>query len=143
MTALASARQHVFIPWTVQDREDPPLVVDRAEGVYFYDRAGNRYLDFLSQVFYCNLGHGNRRVIEAIKQQAERACCVSPALMTEERTALAALLTQRTPGDLNKCFFTNSGSESDDLAFILARMVTGRPKIFAKYRSYHARPTAH
>src|SRR5205085_12031748 len=107
------------------------------EGVYFYDAKGRRYLDFLSQLFNCNLGHGNRRVIEAIQQQANRYCCVSPQLLTEERVAFARALSQRTPGDLNKCLVVNSGSEADDQAFILARLVTGRPKIFSRYRSYH------
>lgn len=137
MTRLAAPRQHLFLPWAVQEREDPVLAFDHGEGVYFYDRQGRRYLDFLSQLFNCNLGHGNRRVIEAIQRQAERACCVTPQLVTEERVALADALTRRTPGDLNKCFFMNSGSEADDLAFVLARLVTGRPKVFAKYRSYH------
>jgi taurine--2-oxoglutarate transaminase len=137
MTTLTAPRRHLLLPWTVQEREDPVLEFDRAEGVYFFDRQGRRYLDFLAQLFNCNLGHGNRRVIEAIQHQAERACCVSPQLVTEERVALAAALAQRMPGDLNKCFFVNSGSEADDQAFILARLITGRPKIFAKYRSYH------
>jgi taurine--2-oxoglutarate transaminase len=121
----------------VQQREDPVLEFDHGEGVYFTDRQGRRYLDFLSQLFHGNLGHGNRRVIEAIQRQAERGCCVSPQVVTEERVALAEALAQRTPGDLSKCFFVNSGSEADDQAFIMARMITGRPKIFAKYRSYH------
>ncbi|MCS6850451.1 MAG: aminotransferase class III-fold pyridoxal phosphate-dependent enzyme [Gemmataceae bacterium] len=137
MSAVASPRRHVLLPWTVQEREDPVLVCDRAEGVYFWDRQGKRYLDFLSQLFNCNLGHGNRRVIEAIQRQADKVCCVSPQLLTEERIALSAALAERTPGDLNTCFFVNSGSEADDQAFILARLVTGRPKIFSKYRSYH------
>jgi taurine--2-oxoglutarate transaminase len=137
MTTLAAPRQHLLLPWTVQEREDPVLEFDRAEGVYFFDRQGRRYLDFLSQLFHCNLGHGNRRVITAIQRQAERACCVTPQVLTAERAALAQALARRTPGDLNTCFFVNSGSEADDQAFILARLVTGRPKIFAKYRSYH------
>jgi taurine--2-oxoglutarate transaminase len=137
MTTLASPRKNVLLPWTVQEREDPVLEFDRAEGVYFYDRQGRRYIDFLAQLFNCNLGHGNRRVIEAIQRQAERACCISPQLVSEERVALGKALSERTPGDLNKCFFVNSGSEADDQAFILARMYTGRPKIFSKYRSYH------
>jgi taurine--2-oxoglutarate transaminase len=137
MTTVAAPRQHLFLPWTIQEREDPVLEFDHAEGVYFFDRQGRRYLDFLSQLFNCNLGHGNRRVIDAIARQAERACCVSPQLLTEERSELARALARRTPGDLSKCLLVNSGSEADDLAFILARMVTGRPKIFAKYRSYH------
>src|SRR5262249_39112979 len=137
MTTLASPRRHLFLPWTVQEREDPLLEFERGEGVYFYDRHGRRYLDFLSQLFNCNLGHGNRRVIDAIQQQAERACCISPQVLTAERVALADALAERTPGDLNKCFFVNSGSEADDQAFIMARMVTGRPKLFAKYGGYH------
>src|SRR5271165_2588620 len=127
MSSVAASRQHVLLPWAVQEREDPVLVVDRAEGVYFYDRDGRRYLDFLAQLFNCNLGHGNRRVIEAITRQAERACCVGPQLLTAERSELAQALARRAPGDLTKCLFVNSGSEADDLAFILARMVTGRP----------------
>src|SRR6516164_8718684 len=137
MSRLDSPRRHLLLPWTVQEREDPVLEFDHGEGVYFFDRQGRRYLDFLSQLFHANLGHGNRRVIEAIQRQAERASCVSPQVLTEERVALAEALARRTPGDLSKCFFVNSGSEADDQAFILARMVTGRPKIFAKYRSYH------
>jgi taurine--2-oxoglutarate transaminase len=137
MTALASPREHILLPWAVQQREDPVLEFDRADGVTFWDRQGRRYLDFLSELFHVNLGHGNRHVIAAIQRQAERACCVSPQLVTEERVALAEALARRAPGDLTKGFFVNSGSEANDQAFILARMLTGRPKIFAKYRSYH------
>ena len=81
MSTLAAPRHHLFLPWAVQEREDPVLEFDRGEGVYFYDRQGRRYLDFLAQLFNCNLGHGNRRVIEAIQRQAERACCVSPQVL--------------------------------------------------------------
>ena len=137
MSETAALRRHFLLPWTVQEREDPVLVVDHAEGVHFFDQRGRRYLDFLSQLFNCNLGHGNWRVMKAIEQQLGRACCVSPQVLTAERIALAERLTQRTPGDLSKCLFVNSGSEANDLAFILARMITGRPKILAKYRSYH------
>jgi taurine--2-oxoglutarate transaminase len=137
MTPIASPRRHLLLPWTVQEREDPVLEFDRGEGVCFFDRQGRRYLDFLSQLFHCNLGHGNRRVLDAIRRQAEKACCVSPQVVTEERVALAEALTRRAPAGLTKCLFVNSGSEADDQAFILARLVAGRPKVFAKYRSYH------
>ena len=137
MNDTAAPRRHLLLPWTIQEREDPVMQFDRAEGVYFFDREDRRYLDFLSQLFHGNLGHGNRRVIEAIQRQAERSCCVSPQFVTEERAALAGALAERTPGDLNSCFFVNSGSEADDQAFVMARLVTGRPKIFSKYRSYH------
>jgi taurine--2-oxoglutarate transaminase len=137
VTMLDSPRRHLLLPWTVQEREDPVLEFAHGEGVYFFDRQGRRYLDFLAQLFHCNLGHGNRRVVEAIQEQAGRDCCVSPQMLTAERVALGQALAQRTPGDLGRCFFVNSGSEADDQAFILARLLTGRPKIFAKYRSYH------
>ena len=134
---MPADRQHIFLPWTIQEREDPILQFSKGEGVYFYDERGRCYLDFLSQLFNCNLGHGNRKIIEAIKDQAEEACCVSPQLLTEERSALSRELTELVPGDLDKCLFVNSGSEANELAFIMARLMTGRPKIFAKYRSYH------
>jgi taurine--2-oxoglutarate transaminase len=137
MTTPAALRSHLLLPWTVQEREDPVLEFDHGEGVYFFDQQGRRYLDMLSQLFHCNLGHGNRRVIEAIQRQAARASCISPQVVTPERAALAEALARLAPGDLTKCFFVNSGSEANDQAFILARLATGRPKIFAKYRSYH------
>src|SRR5882672_10624717 len=108
MTAAASPRQNLLLPWTVQEREDPVLEFERGEGVYFFDRQGRRYLDFLSQLFNCNLGHGNRRVIEAIQRQADKASCISPQFYTEERVALAKKLAQIMPGDLTKSIFVNS-----------------------------------
>src|SRR5262249_28643737 len=137
MSTRESPRSHLLLPWAVQEREDPVLEFDHAEEMYFFDRQGRRYLDFVSQVFHCTLGHGNRPVLEAIVRPAQRACVVSPQMRRRERAALAAELARRTPGDLNRCFFVNSGSEANDQAFILARLLTGRPKIFAKYRSYH------
>src|SRR5690348_17736324 len=104
MTTVTCSRRNLFMPWTVQEREDPVLDFDHGEGVYFFDRQGRRYLDFLSQLFNCHLGHGNRRVIEAIARQAEKACCVTPQFLTAERAELAEALTKRTPGDRNKCY---------------------------------------
>src|SRR6266516_729469 len=101
MNLLDAARRHLLLPWTVQEREDPVLEFDHGEGVYFWDRQGRRYVDFLSQLFQCNLGHGNRRVIEAIQRQAERTCCVSPQMLTAERSVLAQALVRRAPGDLS------------------------------------------
>src|SRR5262249_59499441 len=109
-----------------EGREEKWPELGGGEGFFFYARRARRYLDFLSQLFNCNLGHGNRAVIDAIRRQADKACCISPQLLTAERIALADTLARITPGDLTKCFFVNSGSEADDQAFILARMVTGR-----------------
>src|SRR5256885_14368866 len=103
MSTRESPRSHLLLPWAVQEREDPVLEFDHAEGMYFFDRQGRCYLDFVSQVFHCTLGHGNRRVIQAIQRQAERTCCVSPQMLTADRSALAAELARHTPGDLNRC----------------------------------------
>src|ERR1700752_3985583 len=105
MSMRESPRSHLLLPWTVQEREDPVLEFDHGEGMYFFDRQGRCYLDFLSQLFQGNLGHGNRRVIEATRRQAERSCCVSPQVLTPERAALAEALARRAPGDLDRCFF--------------------------------------
>ncbi|MCS7161109.1 MAG: aminotransferase class III-fold pyridoxal phosphate-dependent enzyme [Gemmatales bacterium] len=130
-------RRHYLIPWAIQEREDPVLVVSRAEGVYFYDRQGRRYLDFLSQLFHAHLGHNHPRIVRALQEQAGRLACLSPIFLTEERAELSRRLAEKLPGDLNRIFYVNSGSEADDIAFTMARLMTKRPKIFAKYRSYH------
>lgn len=132
-----SNRQHDFIPWTVQATQDNAVEIAGGEGVYFWDSQGKRYLDFLSQLFNMNLGHGNRRVIGAIQQQAERLCAASSTVVHEGREKLGARLAEITPGDLCKAFFTNSGSEANEIAIAMARLFTGRQKVLAKYRSYH------
>jgi taurine--2-oxoglutarate transaminase len=124
-------------PWSVQSDGAALLSITGGEGVYFYDAQGRRYLDFSSQLMNLNLGYGHKGVIEAIKNQAERLCYVAPFMTTAPRERLGELLAEVTPGNLSTVFFTNSGSEANDIAFMMARMVTGRSKIFAKYRSYH------
>src|SRR2546423_8074422 len=110
MSTRESPRSHLLLPWAVQEREDPVLEFDHAEGMYFFDRQGRRYLDFVAQVFHCTLGHGNRRVVEAIVRQAERACVVSPQMLTADPAAPAAELARHTPRDPDRCFLVNSGS---------------------------------
>jgi taurine--2-oxoglutarate transaminase len=141
--ALAkNARAHVIYPWTAQRGADPVTVVTRGEGVYFYDESGVRYLDFSSQLFNVNLGYGNRQIIKAIKQQADELTYIGPNFATPAKLRLGELVAEVTPGDLAKAVFTNSGSEANEVAFQVARMVTGRQKILAKYRSYHGTTTA-
>ena len=111
--------------------------VTKADGVYFYDDTGKRYLDLTAQLFNVNLGHQDRRIVEAIKRQAEQLCFISPLYRNEPREELAALLATITPGDLNTFFFMNSGTEANEAAFTFARMLTGRQKVMARWRSYH------
>ena len=121
---------------SIKDTLASPRVL-RAEGVYFYDDSGKRWLDFTAQLFNVNLGHQDRRIIDAIKEQAEKLCFISPFYRNEPREELARLLAQVSPGDLNTFFFMNSGTEANEAALTFARMVTGRAKIMSRYRSYH------
>ena len=132
----SSTLTHHFHPWAIQGQANP-LDISKADGVFFWDSQGRRFLDFISQIFNVNLGHGNQRIIEAIQDQAGKLTTASPSLMHEGRIQLAERLAAVTPSGLDKAFFTNSGSEANEIAFSLARMFTGRHKILAKYRSYH------
>jgi taurine--2-oxoglutarate transaminase len=130
------SRAHTFFSWSVQGSLDP-IAVDRAEGVYLYTPEGQRILDFNSQLMSVNIGHGDRRVIDAITAQATRLQYVQPAFVTEVRARLGAKLAEILPGDMDKVFFTLGGAEAIENAIRLARHYSGRHKVLARYRSYH------
>jgi taurine--2-oxoglutarate transaminase len=133
---VALSREHTIFSWSVQGQLDP-IAIDRAEGVYLYTPEGKRILDFNSQLMSVNIGHGDRRVIDAINEQATRLQFVQPAFATEIRARLGRKLAEILPGDMNKVFFTLGGAEAVENAIKLARHVTGRHKLLARYRSYH------
>ncbi|MEA2546610.1 MAG: taurine---2-oxoglutarate transaminase [Chloroflexota bacterium] len=130
------SREHTFFSWSTQGAIDP-IAIDRAEGVYLYTPEGQRILDFNSQLMSVNIGHGDRRVIDAIAAQATKLQYVQPAFATEPRARLGAKLAEILPGDLDKVFFTLGGAEAIENAIKLARAYTGRHKILARYRAYH------
>ena len=130
------SREHTFFSWSVQGAVDP-IAVDHAEGVYLYTPEGKRILDFNSQLMSVNIGHGDRRVIDAITAQALKLQYVQPAFATEIRARLGAKLAEILPGDMDKVFFTLGGAEAVENAIKLARHFTGRYKVLARYRSYH------
>jgi taurine--2-oxoglutarate transaminase len=130
------SRRHTFFSWSAQGAIDP-IAIDRAEGVYLYTPEGKRILDFNSQLMSVNIGHGDRRVIEAITAQATKLQYVQPAFATEPRARLGQKLAEILPGDLDKVFLTLGGAEAIENAIKLARGYTGRHKILARYRSYH------
>lgn len=129
-------KRHVIHSWTVNETLDP-LVVERAEGVYFWDTDGKRYLDFSSALCNLNLGHQHPKVVAAIKAQADKLCYLHPSLTTSARAEAASAIAQVTPGDLNQVFFTTGGADANENALKFARYFTGRDKILAKYKSYH------
>ncbi len=114
-----------------------PIHVTKAEGVYFWDEAGKRYLDFSSQLICSNLGHQNQAVIDAIAKQAQTLAFISPAHTVKARADLALELLTVMPKGLDKFFFTTSGTEANEAAIKMARLFTGKHKIIARYTSYH------
>jgi taurine--2-oxoglutarate transaminase len=114
-----------------------PIVVEKTEGIYLWDPSGKRYTDMSSQLVNMNLGHGNRAIIEAIKKQAEACCFIAPSYGNEARGELAAMLIGLLPDNFGKVFFTNGGADANENAIKMAKMYTGRQKIFSRYRSYH------
>lgn len=127
----------VLTPWVKQRRPEPPTIV-RGEGSYLIDDADNRYLDLSAGLVAVNLGHGHPRVVEAIKRQAERLCYATPALGNDEREAFAERLSRLSPWEEGaRVFFTTGGGEANEDAIKMARMITGRHKVVAAYRSFH------
>src|SRR2546426_5583332 len=133
---VEDAKRHVLYSWSVQNAINP-IAVERAEGRYFFDYDGNRYLDFASQLVNVSIGHSHPKIVQAIKDQAEKLATIGPPMATESRSRLGKLLAEVTPGDLSMSFFTNGGAEANENAIKLARWYTGRHKIIARYRSYH------
>ncbi len=128
--------EYTFFSWSAQAKVNP-IVIDHGQGIYFWDPDGKRYIDFNSQLMSVNIGHGDRRVADAIAEQAHALAFAAPQFATEVRGRLGELLAQLTPGNLNKFFFTLGGAEANENALRMARMFTGRQKVIARYRSYH------
>ena len=105
-------RDHVFYPWVAQSSVRNPIVMARAEGVYFWDNAGKRYLDFSSQAVNMNIGHSHPRLLTALQQQAQQLSYAHSGTATDIRAKAAAKLAAIAPGDLNKTLFTLGGGES-------------------------------
>jgi taurine--2-oxoglutarate transaminase len=133
---VALTKRHTLFEWSAQSKVDP-IPVAGAKGVYFGTPEGKRFRDFNSQLMCTNIGHGHPKVVEAIKQQAETLAYANPFMATEPRARLGQKLAELTPGDIDTFFFTNGGAEANENAIKLARFVTGRHKILARYRSYH------
>jgi taurine--2-oxoglutarate transaminase len=133
---IALSKKHTITEYTAQDAVNP-IPVARAKGVHFWTPEGKRFIDFNSQLMSVNIGHGDPRVIAAITEQLQKVTYVTPSMTTEVRARLGAKLAEITPGDIDAFFFTNGGAEANENAFKIARAVTGRQKILARYRSYH------
>ena len=138
---VESTKRLNYGTWRFQKSWNPLHVVD-AEGCYFIDAAGKRYLDFSSQLMCVNLGHKNPAVIKSIEEQARALPYIAPSYASDARAKLSNLLLEVLPKGLEKFFFTTSGTDANEAAFKIARMYTGKTKIIARYRSYHGSTTA-
>jgi taurine---2-oxoglutarate transaminase len=128
--------KHTLYDWQ-QQGSTRPIAVASARGSEFFTVEGKRYLDFNSQLMGVNIGHADPRVAEAIAEQARILPYISPFMATEVRARLGVKLSELLPGDIDKVFFTLGGAEANENAIRIAKAVTGRHKILARYRSYH------
>ena len=136
----ANDRAHVFHSWSAQGALNP-MVIAGAQGSYVYDYDGNEYLDLSSQLVNTNIGHQHPKVVAAIQAQADRLCTIAPQHANDVRGEAARLITERAPDAFTHVFFTNGGTEAVEHAVRMARLHTGRPKVLARYRSYHGGTT--
>jgi taurine---2-oxoglutarate transaminase len=130
------SKRFTLYDWSAQSKV-APLAVDHAEGVYFFTIDGTRYLDFNSQLMGVNIGHGDKRVVDAIAKQGEKLPYITPFAAYETRALLGQKLASLWPGDLEKTFFTLGGAEANENAIRMAKAFTGRSKVMVRYRAYH------
>jgi len=137
--------KHIFLDFMqMSEFTKNPIVMKKAYGVWYEDVNGKKYMDGISGIFVVNVGHGNRRVIEAMKRQLEEICFAPPLHSTNiEALELARLISEITPGDLKTVKLLSGGSEATEAAMKLARQYhkqTSNPtkyKVLSRYESYH------
>lgn len=117
--------------------DDQPMTIVDGHGARVTAADGTDYLDFLAQLYCCNIGHDNDTIIEAIKEQLGRIPYVSSAKHNDARSELAARLAAIAPGSLHDVFFSVSGSEANEAAIQIARDVQDAPKVLTRWQSYH------
>jgi len=116
------------------------IQVARGEGIYLYDEAGNRYIDFTSGIGVTNTGHCHPKVVQAVQEQAEKLLfgqmniVISPPAI-----ALAEALNQVTPRSIDSFFFSNSGAEAVEASVKLARHATHKRNLIVFQGSFHGR----
>ena len=131
---ISKHKQYLFSCVTTYYKD--PLVIDRAKGQYVYDLEGRQYMDFLGGIVTISVGHSNEKVAAKIKAQIDRVQHTSTLFPTEAIVALAEKMAQIAPGKLQKCFFTNSGTEANEVAVLSARMFTGNYEMLALRHGY-------
>ncbi|SFR03071.1 MULTISPECIES: aspartate aminotransferase family protein [unclassified Enterobacter] len=129
-------RSYVFHSWSMQGNLNP-MVIAGAKGCELWDYDGNTYLDFSSQLVNVNIGYQHPRVLAAMKAQLDELVTIAPATANLARGEAAKRIVELAPKGFSKVFFTNAGADANENAIRMARMFTGRDKVFSAYRSYH------
>src|SRR5690242_3750075 len=125
-----------FFTWTAQNNAKA-LELTGGEGAWFTTRGGDRWLDLGALSYQVNIGHGNRRIVDAIKRQADELCISAPNAVFPAKVELAKRLLAMAGPQYSKVFFTLGGAEANENALKIARLYTKRLKNIARYRSYH------
>jgi 4-aminobutyrate aminotransferase-like enzyme len=133
------AKHKKFLFSSVANYYDDPLVVDHAKGTYVYDSEGREYLDFFGGIVTVSVGHCHPKVTDAIQKQSAKLQHVSTLYPNEPHVRLAEKLAHITPGKLQKSFFTNSGTEANETAVLLAEIHTKCQDVIALRHSYSGR----
>ncbi|HET7393663.1 MAG TPA: aspartate aminotransferase family protein [Candidatus Binatia bacterium] len=118
---------------------DQPLVIDHAKDHYVYDADGKEFLDFFGGILTVSVGHCNERVTKAVDEQTHKLQHMSTLYANEPQVQLAEKLAQITPGRLEKSFFTNSGTEANETAVLLAQIHTKSQDVITLRHSYSGR----
>jgi taurine---2-oxoglutarate transaminase len=129
-----------FFTWAAQ-KSAKPVEMTGGQGAWFTtkepDGSAASWLDLGALSYQVNAGHGNRRIVEAIKRQADELCLSAPSSIFPAKVELANRLLEMAPPGFSKVFFALSGAEANENAIKIARLVTGRQKLVSRYRSYH------
>ena len=129
-------REYVFHSWSAQGALNP-MCIAGAQGCYFWDYDGNRYLDFSSQLVNTNIGHQHPKVVAAIQEQAGKLSTIAPQHANDARGEAAKRIVEVAGGHMSQVFFTNGGADAIENAIKMARVHTRKHKVLSAYRSYH------
>jgi len=114
-----------------------PLMIVQGRGQYLFDEKGRRYLDAFGGIVTVSVGHCHPKVVAALNAQNEKLQHTTTIYLNPAIAEYAAALSAKLPGDLSVCYFTNSGSEANDLAMLMARLTTGNWDMIALRNCYH------
>ncbi len=135
-------RQHVWHHISAYNEKNPPMVWEKGEGAWVTDHAGNRYLDGMSGLWCVNVGYGREELAKAAYEQLKKLS-YAPMTQSHEPAIQLAEKISELLGDDYKIFYSNSGSDANEVAFKLVRQFhqqNGEPsrfKFISRYRAYH------